>query len=375
MKGRKLFSLFGKKTKNKSSVTDADQEGRIEEIFKELATIKTKRKRLERYVKGMAQRKKDLEKYDSLTEDDHGKVAGFLDQYKGVIEQRKVLEGRLIKNNPSLRIIQAREKEIPDMVGEIRDVERNQRYAYNDMLYLQEEKDSLYEDRESLITSYRALKIIAISLIIVLGIISVVLLTMVQTLRENIFIPSSVISLMTLIFGFAILVIKRRIEYELELNEAMQLRAGRLMNRTKIRYYHHTNYLNFQYEKLKIKNADQLQSQYDRYLKNKNNEVYYNNLNKQLIEIENKVFDVLYEKGIERDAFDNIDEWAQVQNIAILIKNINEEYETTSKQIKALDAYEDELTKEAFIMTETNPEIAPKVERLMAGYMNSNGGK
>lgn len=374
MKRGKLFSLFRNKNKYRPSVTEKNDNQRIEEIFKELTSISAKQRRLQRYLSGLDQRKKDLEKYESLTDEDHGKVAGFLDQYKSVIEQRKLLEGRLIRNNPSLKVIQAREKEIPDLIKEIRQVETSQRYAYTDMLYLEQEKDELYDYRENLITSYRALKIITISLIIVLGIISMVLLTMVQALRENIFIPTSVVAIMTMLFSFGILFIKRRIEYELDLNEAMQLKAGRLMNKTKIRYFHDSNYLNFQYSQLATKNADHLQTQYDRYQKNKNNEAYYNNMNKQLIEIENKVFDVLYEKGIERDAFDNIDEWAEVQNIAILMRNISEEYHNTSKQIKALKAYEEELTKEAFIITETNPDIAPKVERLMAGYMNSNGG-
>ncbi len=284
------------------------------------------------------------------------------------------MEGRLIRNNPSLRIIQSRESEIPDLIKEIRQTENNQRYAKNDILYLQEEKEDLYEYRENLIAGYGALKMIAIGLVIILGIICIILLTMVQTLRENIFVPSSIISIITLFFGFGILITKRRIEYELELNELMQQKASRLLNKIKIRYFHYTNYLNYQYEKLSITNADQLQSQYDRYQKNKGNEVYYNNMNKQLVEIENKVFDILYEKDIERDAFDNIDEWAEVQNISILMKNISQEYENTTKQIKALNAYEEELCKEAFLMTEINPELTPKVENLMDSYVNLNGG-
>lgn len=375
MKLRNLFSLFSKKMKNRPSVTQQNEEQRIEEIFSELKDIKTKQKRLERYVEGMKQRQQDLEKYESLTDEDHGKVAGFLDQYKNVIEQRRLLEGRLIRNNPSLRVIQARENEIPDLIKEIRQTENYQRYTHSDILYLREEKDELYDYRENLITGYRALKITAFGLIMILGTVSIILLTMVQTLRENIFVISSIISITALFFGFGILITKRRIEYELELNEVMQQKASRLLNQTTIRYFHHTNYLNYQYEKLIITNADQLQGQYNRYLKNKNNEVYYNHMNKQLVEIENKVFDVLYDKGIERDAFDNIDEWAEVQNISILMKNINQEYENTVNQIKALNAYEEELCKEAFLITEVNPAMAPKVEQLMDSYVNLNGGK
>lgn len=375
VKLKKLISLLSRKNKERPSIPEENNAQRVEEIFKELSQITKKRKRLERYVSGMKQRKKDLEKYESLTEEDHGKVAGFLGQYKDVIEQRKLLEGRLIKNNPALRIIQAREEEVPELVKEIRQTEEQQRYAYSDMLYLEQERDYLYDYRESLITAYRALKIIAISLIMVLGITSIILLTMVQTLRERIFLPSSIVSVITLIFGFGILFTKRRIEYELDLNERMQQKASRLLNTVKIRYFHHTNYLNYQYANLSITNADQLQGQYARYLKNKSNQSYYDNMNNQLIEIENKVFDILYEKGIERDGFDNIDEWAETQNIAVLMKNIKQEYESTNRQIKALDSYEDELYKEVLIITETNPQIAPKVEALMAGYLKSNGGK
>lgn len=359
----------------RSSIAETDEEHRIDEIFNELKDIKTKRKRLERYVTGMKQRKEDLEKYESLTVEDHGKVAGFLDQYKNVIEQRKLLEGRLIQNNPSLRVIQAREKEIPDLIKEIRQTENDQRYSQSDILYLEEERDDLYDYRETLITGHRALKIIAITLMIILGLVSIILLAMVQTLRESTFIPTSIIGIMTLLFGFGIFIIKRHIEYELDRNEILQQKASRLLNQTKIRYYHHTNYLNYQYQKLAITGADQLQGQYNRYLKNKNNEVYYNNMNNQLVEIENKVFDILYEKGIERDTFDNIDEWVEVQNISVLMKNINLEYENTQKQIKALNAYEEELCKEAFVITETNPELGPMVEKLMEGYVNLNGGK
>ena len=375
MKLGNLFSLFSKKINPRPSIKQKDETERIEEIFGELKDAKAKRIRLERYAAGMKQRKDELQKYEALTEEDHGKVAGFLDQYRNVVEDRKLLEGRLIKNNPALRIIQSREEEIPGMIEEIRETENKQRYTYSDILYLEEEKNYLYEYRENLITGYKALKIVTISLIIILGIICVALLTMVQALRENIFIPSSIISVVTLILGFGILISKRQIEHELSLNELMQQRAIRLLNKTKIRYFHHTNYLHYQYENFSIKNADHLNTQYRRYLKNKNNATYYNNMNKQLIEIEDKVFDLLYEKGIERDAFDNIDEWAEVQNIAILLKNIKQEYESTSKQIEALSSYEEELCKEAFWMTEMSPEIAPRVEALMEGYMELNGGK
>lgn len=375
MKLKNIFSFLRQKVKPRPSIEEKTALERIEEIFIDLKDITAKRKRLKRYAQGMKQRQEDLQKYQALTKEDHEKVAGFLDQYKNVLEDRKRLEGRLIRNNPALRIIQDKEAEIPELIKEIKETETSQRFAHHDILYLEEEKDHLYDYRESLITGYKALKITAISLIIILGIISVILLVMMQTLRQDIFIVSSLVSAIALIFSFGILFLKRGIEYELELNENMQKKASRLLNTTKIRYFHHTNYLNFQYSALSTKSSDHLAKQYQRYLKNKNNESYYRKMNNQLIEIEDKVFDILYDKGIEREGFDNIDEWAQVQNIAILMRKVNEEFESTQTQIKALDSYEEELCKEAFMLTKSNPELTPRVETLMESYANLNGGK
>ena len=365
MKLRELFSLFSKKMIRRPAVKETSGAQRIDEIFQEIDDIHRKRKRLEKYTKRIEVQKQDLEQYAALTEEDHIKVTKLLGQYKNVVEQRRLMEGRLIRNNPSLRIIQDHEREIPEMIQEIRKTENNQRYAHSDILYLEEEKNTLYEYRENLITGYRILKYTTIGLVIALGIVCMMLLTLVQALRQNIFIPSSIISIVTLFFAFGILMFKRRIEYELGKNEIMQKKAAKLLNRVKVRYFHHTNYLNFQYRKLGIINADQLQGQYNRYLKNKHNENHYKNMNNQLDEIENKVFDILYDTGIERDVFAHIDEWAEVQNIEKLSTNLKSEDENTRKQLEALNTYEQELSKEAFIITESAPELAAKVESLM----------
>lgn len=362
---QKFFSLFNKKIKLRPAIQEKSDIQRVEDIFQELQDIKRKNERLTKYLKRIQRQQQDLKKYKSLTKEDYEKVTKLLGQYKNIIEQRKLMEGRLIRNNPALRIIQIHEKEVPELIQEIRKTENNQHLAQRDMLYLEDEKNYLYNYRESLITGYRVLKIVTVALIAILGVAGTIILTMVQTLRENTFIISSIISIITLFFVFAILTFKRRIEYELEKNEAMQQKAVKLLNRTKMRYFHHTNYLNFQYNKFKITNADQLQGQYNRYLKNKNNEVYYKNMNKQLDEVENSVFDILYETGMERDVFDNLDQWVEMQNIEKLLEDLKIEYNHTHKQLEALSAYEQDLFKEAYIIAETSPELASTVASLI----------
>ncbi len=359
VKLRKLFSLFT--NKKRPVFQEKSNSQRIEEIFQELKDISKKRQRFTRYLKQTQEQKEDLSQYQLLTEEDRKRVSMLLGQYKNVIEKRRFMEGRLIKNNPALRIIETYQREIPDLINEIQTTESNQRYAQQDILYLENERDYLYDYRETLIAGYRALKFVAIGLVIILGIISLGLLTMVQALRQNIFILSSIVTIVALFFGFAILIFKDRIEYELEKNEAMQKKAMKLLNRAKIRYFHHTNYLNFQYRKLGIENVNQLQGHYKRYLKNKNNEIQYQGLNKKLREIEDQVFDILYGIGIEQDLFDRLGKWADIQNVEQVLRNLDKEDENTNKQLKALDAYEQELTQEAFILTEISPELSGKV--------------
>jgi len=360
-----FFSLFNKKIKLRPAIKETSENQRIEEIFQELNDIKRKNQRLSKYLERIQRQKKDLEKYKSLTTEDHEKVTKLLGQYKNIVEQRRLMEGRLIRNNPALRIIQTHEKEVPELIQEIRRTENNQHLAKRDIVYLEDEKNYLYNYRESLITGYKALKFITIGLVAILGVAGTIILTMIQTLRENTFVISSIISIIALLIVFAILIFKRRIEYELGKNETMQQKTIRFLNRVKMRYFHHANYLNFQYDKLGITNADQLQGQYNRYLKNKNNEVYYKNMNNQLDEIENSVFDILYDTGMERDVFDNLDQWVEMQNVDKLLEELKTEYNHTHKQLTALSAYEQDLSKEAYIIAETSPELATAVESLI----------
>lgn len=361
--------MLFKKANSNYVISEKDEVERIQEIFEELRDIQTKRQRLEQFIKRINKRQQDLEQYESLSKEEHIKVAKLLDQYKSIMEQRKLMEGRLIRNNPSLRIIQTYERELPEILKEMHQTENNQRYAQSDILYLNEEKDYLYDYRESLVTGYRALKIGSVILTIILGITCLALFTMVQSLQKDIFIPASIISVVALFIGFGILIIKRRIEYELDKNELMQKKVVRLLNKVKIKYFHATNYLNYQYNKLGVNNADQLQGHYNRYLKNKNNEDHYRGMNNQLMEIEKRVFDLLYDKGIERDVFDNIDDWAEIQNSTVLLKNLKQEYENTIKQLKGLASYEEELCQEAFIIANANPDLTSMVKALMDGYM------
>lgn len=369
MRLRNFFSMLFKKANSNYVISEKDEVERIQEIFEELRDIQTKRQRLEQFIKRINKRQQDLEQYESLSKEEHIKVAKLLDQYKSIMEQRKLMEGRLIRNNPSLRIIQTYERELPEILKEMHQTENNQRYAQSDILYLNEEKDYLYDYRESLVTGYRALKIGSVILTIILGITCLALFTMVQSLQKDIFIPASIISVVALFIGFGILIIKRRIEYELDKNELMQKKVVRLLNKVKIKYFHATNYLNYQYNKLGVNNADQLQGHYNRYLKNKNNEDHYRGMNNQLMEIEKRVFDLLYDKGIERDVFDNIDDWAEIQNSTVLLKNLKQEYENTIKQLKGLGSYEEELCQEAFIIANANPDLTSMVKALMDGYM------
>lgn len=343
---------------------------RIQEIFEELEDIQHKLKRLENHKTHLENRRQDLEKYESLSEEEHVKIVKLLDQYKSIMEQIKLMEGRLIRNNPSLRIIQTYEKEMPEIIKEMRQTETKQRHAQSDILYLDEEKNHLYTYREELITGYRVLKIGAIILTIILGIVCVVIFTMAQSLEKDIFIPTSIVSIATLFFVFGILAFKRRIEHELEKNEYMQQRAVKLLNKAKIQYFHFTNYLEYEYNKLGVISSEQLQGHYNRYMKNKSNDIHYRGLNNQLIEIEQRVFDILYEKGIQRDIFVNIDEWAEIQKSSVMLKNAESENKNIDRQLEALHTYEQELYQEAFAISNSNPELVQLVEVLLGKYLD-----
>lgn len=179
------------------------------------------------------------------------------------------LRGRLISNNSALARVGQYEEEIPDLIKEMQIAEKRRRETENHIFYLEEEKEELYEERESLLLGYRFLKGFSGIMIAAIVICLFVSFAVLQTLREQIWVVLTTIGFVVVALFIGVVILKENIDKELSRNVVLQQKAVKYLNKAKIRLFNQVQYLEFQYHKLGVDSVAKLELYYNRYLKTK----------------------------------------------------------------------------------------------------------
>lgn len=341
-----IFEILFKKSKSKStaSLNTASLEG----IFEELNELVIKKQRVSDYLIDLEKREEEIQKFDALDKKDIEQLNLLGNKAKDIEEKKQNLRGRLIRNNKALYLISQYEEDLPYLIKEMYDSERNQRDTEMSIVYLQEEKEDLIEERESLLKGYRFLKLFSIIFVLVIALCLLATFALIQVLREEIWIALSMFGGMMVIFVGGILYAKDRMERELNKNVVLQQKATKYLNKSKIRYFHQRRYLDFQYEKLGVDSTSKLEMYYNRYIKNKDNEKTYMQFNHLLTEIEQKMLDIIKNKKIHVEYIENLTDWSLAPQKVNAIKALKADKEKTKEQLKALTVYEETLWKEIY---------------------------
>lgn len=321
-------------------------------LFDDLEAAYVKKTRMRRYYENLAEKENTLEQYSKLEKDELDKLVNWVNEYKNIDEKRKLLQGRLIKNNRALYKLTEYEEVLPSLIDELKGVEKKVKESERDIFYLQEENEDLKEEREYLIKGYKFLKGFSIAFIVIIALLTLASFAFMQTLRETIWIYLSGFSCALILFLVGIMYTKDKIEKELRDNGILQQKAVKYINKSKIRYFHNIRYLQFQFDKLEVDSVAKLEMYYNRYIKNKHNEVAYSKYNKQLMTIENQINNIFASKEIVIDVLENIEEWLRSPKQASKIKDLLEEKDKIKEQITMLEAYEEELIKEIMLLGE-----------------------
>lgn len=342
------LSKRGKKIKYHKAYEGND----INRLFEDLEASYIKKKRLKKYYESLSQKEQVLEQYVKLEKDEVEKLTKWVNEYKTINEKRRLLQGRLIKNNRALYKLVEYEEILPNLIAELRGVEKKVKESERDIFYLEEEKEDLKEEREYLIKGYKFLQGFSIAFIVIIALVTMISFGFIQTLRETIWIYLSGFGCVLILFLAGIMYTKGKIEKELRDNSILQQKAVKYINKSKIRYFHNIRYLQFQFDKLEVDSVAKLEMYYNRYLKNKQNEVTYSKYNRQLMTMEDQINDLFSSKGIVVDILEDIEEWLMSPKQASKAKDLLEEKENVKEQITTLENYEEELIKEIMILGE-----------------------
>ncbi|ADZ83645.1 hypothetical protein [Cellulosilyticum lentocellum] len=340
-------TLFAKNKFRKGTELD---EHSMEGLFEELYELQMKMSRTQHYLEELEGKETLASQYEVLDKEDIHKLDILAGRAKTIEEKKMNLRGRLISNNSALARVGQYEEEIPDLIKEMQIAEKRRRETENHIFYLEEEKEELYEERESLLLGYRFLKGFSGIMIAAIVICLFVSFAVLQTLREQIWVVLTTIGFVVVALFIGVVILKENIDKELSRNVVLQQKAVKYLNKAKIRLFNQVQYLEFQYHKLGVDSVAKLELYYNRYLKNKNNERIYLQMNETLNEIEEDMLAILSGKGIKIDYINNLSDWVLTPKKLNEMKQVKEEREKAIEQIHGLRAYEEELWKEIYAL-------------------------
>lgn len=364
---KKIFQILFKKRESRGNLNGSN----VDEIFSELEEVHIKKRRIMHYLEELNIKEEAHKQYEHLDADAVAKINVLAQKAKSIEEKKQNLKGRLISNNAALSRLANYEDEIPDLIKEMQIAEKRRRETESHILYLQEERINLEEERESLIGGYHFLKGFSLVLVVLMGVGLLISFVMLQVLREKIwFILSSIVVLMVA-FVIAVILIKEKLEKEIKNNGILQQKAVKYLNKSKIRFFNQTQYLEFQYRKLGIDSVAKLELYYNRYLKNKNNERIYLQMNDALTEIEEEILGILHSKNILLQDIGDLSDWILQPKRLNEMKQMSEDKEKTEEQLQALRSYEEEMWRELSILA-TDETLKVQIDLCLESFNGEN---
>lgn len=364
--GEALKNIFKKRKQTKVIKSDS-----VEELFLELEELQLKKQRITRYLDELRRRQEAHIQYENLDADAIHKINVLAQQAKEIEEKKQNLKGRLISNNAALNRLAKYEDDLPHLIKEMQIAEKRRRETEGYMIYLQEEKEELIEERESLLFGYRFLQGFCVVMIILIGVCLLVSFVMLQVLREKIWYLLSIAVVIAMAFVISVILIKEKIEKAIKDNGVLQQKAAKYLNKSKIKFFNQTQYLEFQYRKLGVDSVAKLELYYNRYLKNKNNEKTYLKMNDKLNDIEAEILDILHSKEVVIQDIGDLADWILQPKGQNEAKMLDEDQQKTEEQLSALNAYEEELWKEVYALAEDEA-FKDKVSERLASYNGEN---
>ena len=347
----KLWNMIWKK-KNNISISKIESHS-AKELLRDLELTRDKKKRVMTYIEGIKSEEEFSRQYSKLSKDDAIYLEKLSAQVKEIEEKKINLKGRLVKNNAALAKISEYEDDIPEMMIQMREMENRKKETEAHIFYLKEEQVELYEERDTLIRGHKLLKGFIAAIISGIIISLFVSFALLQILQENITLIFTAICFVLVALVIGVVMFNDFINKALITNEKLQKKVVYYLNKSKLRLFNQTKFLQYSYNKLGVDSTAKLEMYYNRYLKNKNNEKIYLRMNEMLSEIEEDMIAYLKNKDIDIEYIENFSDWILTPKKLNQIKQISKDYQKAKEQLLGLEKYESQLLKEIEVIKES----------------------
>jgi len=228
------------------------------DLCNDISAITARRNRLHKQRDDITKALQDTEAFTQLSDADASTLNRLIAQYDSAAKDKDALARRIAGFSDTITSIAGIEDEAHAALPEICGAEEKQHIFCRDLNHLRDEKAALERERESLLLArsfaqkFSLLVIIAVS-IIGLGLGTLSVLTNISTIT-----PIAILVAFLIVSLLGMRGMQWYARRTLGLNRAKQLRAIELINKKNAVLLHHTTFLNYEYKKFNVRNAEML---------------------------------------------------------------------------------------------------------------------
>lgn len=314
----------------------------------------------------------DLKCYDNLSEDDAEHLKSLITKFIQLNTERKGIRYQLGDFNNSINKLENLEEDAQDALYQIEDAENSKRLLSRDISLIKDEKERTILDRERLQFAYKVLHKFSFAISILLGL-SIIFLTLISvSLNESVFLSLSILCI-TLVFTIVLIYIfRRKIVFELKLNEKKQSRLVSLLNKKTVVYSYYVNFLNYTYKKYNVKNSRVLKSNLDDFNSYKHIVARYDNLGKLVYEVQGQLEDFLKDKKItiSNGSLESFAKSINIDNKIAYFKDIEIKKQKIEDRIKEIDEEHQRLIEKIIALNVEDTSKEKVIEKIIQAYFN-----
>ena len=314
----------------------------------------------------------DLKCYDNLSEDDAEHLKSLITKFIQLNTERKGIRYQLGDFNNSINKLENLEEDAQDALYQIEDAENSKRLLSRDISLIKDEKERTILDRERLQFAYKVLHKFSFAISILLGL-SIIFLTLISvSLNESVFLSLSILCI-TLVFTIVLIYIfRRKIIFELKLNEKKQSKLVSLLNKKTVVYSYYVNFLNYTYKKYNVKNSRVLKSNLDDFNNYKHIVTRYDNLGKLVYEVQGQLEDFLKDKKItiSNGSLESFAKSINIDNKIAYFKDIELKKQKIEDRIKEIEEEHQRLIEKIIAINVEDTSKEKVVEKIIQAYFN-----
>ena len=242
---------------------------------------------------------KQFAKLQSLNTKQIDRIRELVEQHKTVMIQRDELQEEIRNKDKNANRIGKHVEEIQGKLKEITEMSQNEKLIHKRIRELQGIIEGSQSEREYLKDRQKNIYHISITAILFFSFASFVLVLLASVYNMNILTFGTVLAAIAILGGAILYIARRNTIYELKKLSVEEQKSRKLLSKEKIKLFNAANYLQYQYKKYKVKDAETLEKDYISYKEYTRQIEKYKNTSRRIAGIESLILSIVEEVGIE----------------------------------------------------------------------------